>query len=364
MAITLLRIADFRNLSAVILAPCEQGLNIIYGNNGSGKTSLLEAIHYLGVGRSFRSGTSNQLIRHQTTKFVLFANLMNAIDRQIPMGIERELGGVMRLRVAEKESISMAELASFLPTRVINAHSHYLFEGGPLFRRKFLDWGLFYQFDNFLPCWRYFERALKQRNRVLRERRSKQELDSWTTEVVKYGLELTYLRRKYIQLLFPFIVETAQMLLPAIDLQINYHPGWDENEEYAAILADHQQEEYRAGYTSFGPHRADLDIHIEAISVKHFLSRGQQKLLVCAMIVAQGMLLANHTNKRAIYLVDDLPSELDLQGRQKLISLLAKQKTQTFITAIEKETISDWINEPEVLMKVFHVEHGGVRETI
>src|SRR5690349_9007330 len=116
MAITSLRITDFRNLSAVLLEPC-YGLNIIHGNNGSGKTSLLEAIHYLGLGRSFRSGTSNQLIRHQTNKFAIFVQLMNESQHLIPVGIEREFDGSVRLRVAEKDVTSMTELVTFLPTR-------------------------------------------------------------------------------------------------------------------------------------------------------------------------------------------------------------------------------------------------------
>jgi DNA replication and repair protein RecF len=238
---------------------------------------------------------------------------------------------------------------------------HNLFEAWPIFRRKFLDWGLFYQFDNFLQCWRHFERALKQRNALLRDRRPKRELDSWTEELIKYGLEMTQFRQKYVQLLVPYIAEAVQALLDIPDIQIHYHPGWDEDEDYAAILADYYQEEYRFGHTQFGPHRADLDINIDGIAVKHFLSRGQQKLLVCAMILAQGMLLAKQSNKGVIYLVDDLPAELDSLGRQKLISLLAKQKTQVFITAIEKETICDLIDQSDVPMKVFHVEHGCAR---
>ncbi len=104
-----------------------------------------------------------------------------------------------------------------------------------------------------------------------------------------------------------------------------------------------------------------LIYHIDGISVKHFLSRGQQKLLICAMILAQGMLLTRHVNKGLIYLVDDLPSELDFYSKQKLISLLSRQQTQIFITAIESQDICEFINDkPNISMKVFHVEHGNV----
>jgi DNA replication and repair protein RecF len=365
MAIKALRIVDFRNLATVELTPHPQGLNIICGNNGSGKTSLLEAIYYLGLGRSFRNSTSSRLIRHTTDKFSLYAQLVNDGQRHIPIGIERDLNGAMRLRMAEKDVSSITDLASFLPIRMINSQSHHLFESGPIFRRKYLDWGLFYQSETFLSCWRHFERVLKQRNAVLRDRRPKKELDVWTDELVKYGLELDTLRRDYIQALAPAISSMACELLAIANLEISYQSGWNKNRNYASVLADAHPEEYRSGHTQFGPHRADFDITIDAVSAKHFLSRGQQKLLICAMILAQGMLLARHANKGLIYLVDDLPSELDLQSRQKLISLLSRQQTQIFITAIDSSTICDFVSDqPDVPIKMFHVEQGSIVEMV
>lgn len=361
MPISSLRVTDFRNLAAVELMPCEMGLNVICGDNGSGKTSLLEAIHYIGLGRSFRTSTSARLIRHDADKFSLFSQLVNDNQRYLPVGVERDLRGSTRLRVAEKDLSSIVELAYLLPIRVINSQSHHLFESGPLFRRKYLDWGLFYHNESFLLCWRQFERVLKQRNALLRDKRSKKELEVWTEELVKYGLGLDKLRREYIQALTPLILECAQSLLDISEFTINYDPGWDENLHFADVLANSYQEEFRLGHTQFGPHRADLDIQTHSVSVKHFLSRGQQKLLICAMIIAQGTLLAKHANKRLIYLIDDLPSELDLLSRQKLISLLSRQQTQIFITVIENNMIGDLIGDkPDVPLKVFHVEHGRV----
>ncbi len=360
MPIQSLHISNFRNLAAVTLAPCDY-LNIISGNNGSGKTSLLEAIHYLSFGRSFRSSTSSRLIRYTTHKFSVFSQLVIDSERQVPVGLERDLSGTTRIRIAEKDASSILELASLLPLRIIHSQSHQLFESGPIFRRKYLDWGLFYAFDPFLPCWRQFERVLKQRNAVLRHQRPKKELDVWTNELVKYALELDQLRREYVQMLTPCIIECTHALLSLSDFTIHYHPGWNDALDYATILSHSYPEECRFGHTQFGPHRADLEVKSGGVPVKHFLSRGQQKLLICAMIIAQGMLLARVANKRLIYLVDDLPSELDEQSRQKLIALLAEQRTQVFITAIESKTIGGGNDKCDVPMKVFHVEQGSVK---
>lgn len=359
MTITSLNITNFRNLNLVNLVPQQCGLNIICGNNGSGKTSLLESIYYLGLGRSFRTSTAARLILQGANKFSLFSHIVNESQRLIPIGVERDLKGMTRLRVAEQDVSSITELASYLPIRLINSQSHNVFESGPVFRRKYLDWGLFYQTESFLPYWRQYERILKQRNTILRERRPKNELNPWTEELIKYGLTLNQQREEYVMSLLPFITEMTYELLGIKNLKLNYQPGWVG--DYASILANSYPDEMRLGCTQYGPHRADLDITIQGVPVKHFLSRGQQKLLICAMIFAQGQLLMRQANKRLIYLVDDLPAELDLLSKQKLIELLARQKTQIFITTIESKDICEFISDEfEVPIKVFHVEHGNI----
>ncbi len=366
MPITSLRITNFRNLAAVELAMHAKGLNIICGNNGSGKTSLLEAIYYLGAGKSFRAAVAKQLIRHQTDKFSIFSQLITETERLFPIGIEREKQGRLRIRMDNQELTGIMELASSLPIRLIHAQSHTLFESGPVFRRKYLDWGLFYLFnENFLGNWRHFGRSLRQRNSILRNKRSLNELKTWTAEVLKYGSILDQLRREYIEQLTPVMCEVTHLLLNSTNIKIDYQPGWDSNQDFATVLNGDEQEAYHLGYTPYGPHRADFDITMDAISVKHFLSRGQQKLLICAMMVAQGMILEKCANKSLIYLIDDLPSELDEHSRRKLISLLSRQNAQVFITSIDSKTISECMSHyPGVLTKVFHVEQGEIKEVI
>lgn len=356
MTIHSLRIAQFRNLSALELNPSPSGLNVICGNNGSGKTSILEAIHYLSLGRSFRSSQGNRLIMHEESKFSLFSQIVSESGRLLGAGIERQRNGATRMRLNEKDISSIAELAALLPIRLINSQTHHIFESGPIHRRQYVDWGLFYHTQHFMPCWQQYERTLKQRNAVLREGKSRRELDSWSNRLVEYGLELDRLRREYVQALAPIAQEIAQLLLPLPNLTFHYQPGWDDTQDFASALHANYLDELRAGYTLQGPHRADLDICADGLLVKHFLSRGQQKLLICAIIIAQGILLTAHANKGLIYLVDDLPAELDLNGRQRLISLLTQQKAQIFVTAIEHDAICSVIEVADAPVNVFHVE--------
>lgn len=360
MTISLLRINQFRNVMEAQLSPVRHGLNIICGNNGSGKTSLLEAIYYLGHGKSFRSSVSSRLINHQSEKFSLYTQIVTPLQRQVPIGVERD-ASTTKYRIDEADSPGLAEIASYLPIRMINSQSHQLLEGGPVFRRKFLDWGLFYQSSEFMNVWRHYERALKQRNAILRDRRSRQELAIWTNELASYGEALDRLRKDYLAQFIPHAQHFAAQLLSQSTLVIDYQSGWKDGETFEQVLHATIDDDFRAGFTQAGPHRADFDMLANGLNLKHVLSRGQQKLLICAMILAQGMMLVSQDNQGLIYLVDDLPSELDLLSRQKLVSLLAMQASQIFITSIEKDDICDLVSDKSnVPMRVFHVEHGKI----
>lgn len=356
MPIRLLQIQNFRNLNGIEMQPCA-GINVIAGENGSGKTSILEAIHYLGSARSFRTTASATLLKHNTEKFNIFAEV-TSFDQVFRTGHERCTTGETRIRLSDKDLNSITALVRLIPLRVINANTHQLLESGPSFRRKYLDWGVFYQDESFLPTWRFFERSLKQRNLLLKERRLKEEIHAWTQELVKHGEKLHQLRRSYVDVLRPDLLEMSASLLQLAGLEVSYCSGWKNDCTYASVLEDHFWEDHRAGMTVQGPHRADLELMLDNVLMKHFLSRGQQKLLICAMILAQGMTFSKTANKQLTYLIDDLPAELDAESRQRLITLLAEQSSQIFITAIESVMITELTSTLGLPVKVFHVKHG------
>ncbi len=357
MALIRLDISDFRNLGLVKLEPLPSGFNLICGNNGSGKTSLLEAIYYLSLGRSFRSSVTSRIIRNTADKFSIFAQALQD-NASVSLGLERQQNGELKIRMAGKDVNSIAELANLMPVQLINSNCHNLVDSGPIFRRKYLDWGVFYFNKDFLRVWRQFERVLKQRNAALRTTRSKQELHVWTRELVESAAQLDQLRQEYVQQLLPLIMSLTPKLFVVPDLELTYQLGWNNHTDYQSVLEASLDKDMQLGYTQFGPHRADLKITINHIPAKDILSRGQQKLLVCAMILAQGALLQSYTNKRPIYLIDDLPSELDTVSRSNLIALLSKQTAQVFVTAIERNTLDETLIEMPI--KLFHVEHGCV----
>lgn len=360
MGLVHLDVTHFRNLISAKCTPLLGGFNFIYGNNGSGKTSLLEAIYYLGFGRSFRSSISERIIHHSADKFSIFAHLAAKSADYLPIGLERHQTGGIKMRIDGRDIRSVAEFANLTPVQLIDSHCHSLLESGPAFRRKYLDWAIFHCVPDFLRVWRRYDRALQQRNAALRAQVSKREIDSWTKELIESGKEFNQFREEYAGYLALLLEKTVKELLNLSSYSVTYERGWDDSCDYAEVLASSFGKDNYLGYTQFGPHKADLKIKINQVPAKDILSRGQQKLFVCAMIIARGTLLEERANKRSIYLVDDLPSELDLLSRTRLIALLSRQDAQIFVTAVEREDEKCYLAQRP--MKMFHVEHGCVTE--
>ena len=359
MALLRLEITDFRNICLAKMDSIANGFNVFYGCNGSGKTSLLEAIYYLSRGRSFRSSNAVHIINNSAEKFSIFAQIQAESQKLVPAGIERQRDGNTKIRISGQDNNSSTQLLELTPSLLINSNCFNLLDAGPVFRRKYLDWGTFYLTNDFLPAWKMYERALKQRNAALREKRAKKELDIWSAELARCAVLLDTLRRDYIEQLLPFLRLILAELIEIPELRISYYPGWDETLSYQDVMAQTINKDVYAGFTQLGPHRADLRISIKQTPAKDILSRGQQKLFICAMMVAQGAILYERVNRKPIYLIDDLPAELDSKSRSHLMELLAKQNAQVFVTAVEREAL---IRSCQIPMKMFHVEHGSVRE--
>lgn len=361
MAFKRLDVSRFRNLSAVKLKLLPQGINFFYGKNGSGKTSLIEAIHYCIYGRSFRCSNANHLIQHAAEHLSLFGKIHPLDQSVIPVGLERRRNGRIHLRVAGEDSASFASLARLAPTLLIHSGTHQLLESGPTFRRKYLDWGGFYLSAEYVQHWKQYARALRQRNLLLRKRVFSKELPSWTAELIKYGNQLDQTRRTFVEQLLPHLSSVVNRLLPLPALEMAYFPGWQNEISFAEAIEDSLANDMAAGSTQIGPHRADFNIKMNQIPIKDILSRGQQKLFICAMLLAQGMLIKQHLEVDPIYLVDDLTAELDPVSQSLLMALFLEQKSQFFLTAIDAKAVMTQFKQ-ENPVKMFHVEHGEITE--
>jgi DNA replication and repair protein RecF len=348
-----------RNLKNVTLQPAG-GLNLIYGSNASGKTSILEAIYLLSHGRSFRTANIRSVIQHQTEFLQVFGKIKHNHSKTfIQLGLERGPAHT-NIRINQDTVTTTSQLAAYLPVQIINPEAHRLLELGPSQRRKFLDWGLFHVEPRFHPTWQSYNRLLKQRNAALRQQLNKNNIIAWDPQLVETADFLTQLRRKYVAELLPYIQTYTSRLLD-VTLDILYRPGWNQDQDFKTALDQDFEQDRMHGHTRKGPHRADLRLSEQGIAVQDKFSRGQQKLLVCALRLAQIRYLKDQLEQSSVVLVDDLAAELDSYHREQLLALLAESGAQVFITTTETDLITpgSWSSQ-----KVFHVEHGQIVEVV
>ncbi|MCC4264442.1 DNA replication/repair protein RecF [Oceanimonas baumannii] len=360
MALLNLQLKDFRNIRHGRLVPAS-GINVLVGANGSGKTSLLEAIHYLGVGRSFRTHLTGRVIQQGEQAFTLFARIQGNTEEGLPVGLSKTRGGNTRLKVAGRVAERLADLAHILPIQLIHPEGYNLLTGGPKLRRAYLDWGLFYSHPEFFTAWGRFRRLLQQRNALLRQQRPYRELGYWEPQLVAAGETLSAFRQDYAEAIAPVIAAIAADFLPEYEFSFDFFRGWDRQSELATVLEQGFERDVKLGYTQSGPHKAEIRIKAQGMPVQDLLSRGQLKLLVCAMRLAQGLYLKQQSGKDCIFLIDDFASELDQHKRKLLAGRLNELQAQVFISAIDTNQLGDMITRDN--SKLFHVKQGEITET-
>lgn len=353
MAIQNLEIKNLRNLADVVIQP-KPGLNFIFGPNGSGKTSFLESIHCLGRGKSFRTHKTNLLINEHSSSFTVVGKIQQK-GHSFVIGMERTVGN-SQIRLGGQNVNKASELTDILPLVVLDPGLHRLVEDSPDQRRRFLDWGVFHVEHSFNGVWNNYRRCLAQRNAALRSGWTQQAISHWDQELALAGDRLDQARRDYLSKLLVFIQDFLLEFPSIAQVDIAYQQGWRDGTDYLSYLAAQYQSDKDRGFTQFGPHRADLRIRIDGVDARDYLSRGQQKVLVASLILAQCRQISSH-NVSAVVLVDDLPAELDVATRATFITLLESTQAQVFLTGTDPALFSVDHNAHGV----FHVEHGQVK---
>ncbi len=350
MSIRQLRIGNLRIIEEMELEP-KDGVNLIWGENGSGKTSILEAVYILGRGRSFRKADNDQLTRNGQEHLTLFARTEDG-NRNHNVGLTKTQGST-QAKIDGVRISRMSDLARSIPLTVITPNSHEILERGPQYRRRFLDWGVFHVEPEFRNIFERYSRCLKQRNAALRMRGRFDH--SWDRELVEVGQNINNLRERYIRSFSEKMKHLAQHLLGLERLEVEWHRGWSDKGDFEQILKDSVQGDVQAGYTRYGPHRADLTIKLGGQKVEKIASRGQQKMLVATMHLVQSELAREMSGIETVILIDDLTSELDSTNRNILLNQLQKSGSQALITGVEDISMGH-----HSFSGVFHVEQGSI----
>ncbi|CAK7070211.1 DNA replication/repair protein RecF [Morganella morganii] len=358
MILSRLLIRDFRNIENADL-PLATGFNFLVGPNGSGKTSVLEAIYTLGHGRAFRSVQAGRVIRHDNEEFILHGKLgQEQTDRATSVGLSKNRQGDSKVRIDGTDGHKIAELAKLLPMQLITPEGFTLLNGGPKFRRAYIDWGCFHNEPQFFALWSDLKRLVRQRNAALRQVSNYGQIRHWDQQLIPVAEQVSQWRENYVTAIAQDIEQTCQQFLPEFSLSVSFQRGWDKETDYSELLQRQFERDRALTYTASGPHKADLRIRADGVPVEDLLSRGQLKLLMCALRLAQGEYFTRQSGQQCLYLLDDFASELDAGRRLLLAHRLKATQAQVFVSAITPEQVSDMADENS---RLFVVEKGKIQ---
>lgn len=394
-----LQISHLRNLTQINLAPAT--CNVIIGANGSGKTSLLEAVFLLSRGKSFRHHQPKRYIQHHQSATTVYAKLHD----NTTLAIQKQADATTVLRLNQATVYNQSILTEQLPTLLIDPSTMDMLEQGSASRRQLLDWLVFHMKQGFHPQWVAYQRLLKQRNSLLKQRSHLShvqlaELKSWDKGIASHAALIHHYREAIFEAWQPYFSKSVAQLLPAYagQLSLSYSAGYDTGIALDDQLNERLEQDLQLGYTRIGNHRADVHVHwrssnasqpisndvkdsdnnsksasninVDAKSAMlkeqaaNVLSRGEKKLLITALRLSQLPLLlssANNSEPRTtpIVLLDDITAELDDSAIDILLSTLAKLPCQVFMSSLT-DTILPKINEYWSDPKVFHMKQGNV----
>jgi DNA replication and repair protein RecF len=353
-----LQIQGLRSLDEVRIE-LDTRLNLLVGPNGAGKSSVLEAIYLLSHGRSFRPGARDALIQRGCNRLSVYAEVSVGDDPRVHrLGLGRE-GSRWQAHIDGESHRTLGELVAHCAVICFEPGSHALIAGPAEERRRYLDWGVFHVEHAFLQHWRHFQRALRQRNALLRQGGTSPDpgqLEPWEAEMARTGEAIEAARSTYMQALRPHIERHMQALLPELGgVRLDYRRGWSEETDLAQVLVERRERDAWRGHTAAGPHRADWSVVYEHAPQREHLSRGQEKLCALGCLLAQGSLYAQHLGQWPVVCLDDLASELDPAHQRSVVQALEAAGAQVVITGTEN--VAALAAADPV---VFHVEHGRI----
>jgi DNA replication and repair protein RecF len=347
MALAELRVENLRCVESATLEFSPE-LNLIVGANGAGKTSLLEAVFLLGRGRSFRTRSSEKLIRHGRHGLTVFGRTDELPPNAAGVEVTRE---GTRARINGKDAESLLALTTVLPVQSIDPEIHKLIDQGPERRRRWLDWLVFHVEPGFANSWARYQRALKQRNAALR---TGADAAAWNPALIEHGAAMTNARRSVIDRLGPYL-DALFLRFAGLDVSVAFQAGWAQEMALDEALKAAEGRDRERGASTVGPHRADVVLRQRGRSARETLSRGQQKLTAVAMIVAQMQLLKDVSQRSTVLLLDDPAAELDAKNLGLLFAELASLNCQMIATSLSPE-----ITLFQAPKATFHVEQGHV----
>ena len=351
-----LQIKQVRNLQSTQISPGPR-LNFFTGKNASGKTSILESTFLLARGKSFRTPRIQEVIQHGEKTLLVFARLMHEQGGRINTGLEKGYGET-KIRYNGNKIKGISEQSIGVPLVLITQDSQMLVTTGPKERRHWLDWGMFHVEQDYLDVWKTYMKTLRQRNMLLKKGINKRDLyRAWEQAMIESGLYLARTRQQFLAELTAELQRQIIDIFPG-EIRVKLSSNWPQETQEASAFDETWEADIRNGYTRNGAHNVDVKIQIENKNIAGIFSRGQIKLFVCLLMLAQAKNQAERTGVKPVILIDDYMAELDMTASEYLLTKLAESQFQVLLTNTEQQKV---IKNKEIY-KSFHVEHGRVSE--
>ena len=357
MIIKRIELQDFRNIKSAEISPCD-GINVIYGQNAQGKTNLLEAIWCFTGAKSFRGSKDTELVNLNSEKSKI---RLEFFDEQREQECVIEIDKLRKATLNGVEYRSAAEIAGKINAVVFSPLDINIVKDGPQHRRKFLDLSIGQLYPKYIELLRRYNRALDQRNRILKDIKYNPMLEEFLTdfenELCELGFEIVKYRRRHIESLKQYISDIFDGISDGKEeISIEYDTTVGETkQEMSDLLKNSRSQDMYSLSTSIGPHRDDLKIEINGLSARTFGSQGQKRSAAISLKLAESAVMREITGKSPIALLDDVMSELDLSRQNYILNHI--KDWQVFITCCDPNNVKGLENG-----KVFLVENGTVSQ--
>jgi len=359
-------LVNFKNYDQLELE-FSQKINCFVGDNGTGKTNLLDAIYYMGMTKSYFNPVDSQNIRHGQDFFLIQGDYQrDGLEEKIHCGVQKNKR--KQFRRNKKDYTRLSEHIGLLPVVMISPSDSSLITAGSGERRKFIN-GVVAQYDaEYLECLVRYNRALTQRNVLLKTfaksgKHQPDLLEVWDRQLLQNGPYIYQKRKEFIVDLIPIFQDYYERVsLGREKIGLEYHSQLHEN-SLEKLLSDHADKDRILHHTTAGTHRDDLQMSLEGYPIKRIGSQGQQKTFLVALKLAKFEFIRKVNGFHPLLLLDDVFDKFDTSRVEQIIKLVADQNFgQIFITDTNRERIGKILNELTIEYRLFQVEEGKVSE--
>ena len=372
MQITSLQLQNFRNHedTTVEWAP---HMNVITGQNGSGKTNLIDAIHYLCMSRSFVSSSDRYVVNHDSSFFMIKGHFEGNIRSSFDVGCSYSRGEGKKIFVNESPLDRLSDLIGMVPVVVLSPGDRKLTREGPSERRSFIDSFISQISPAYLQDLLDFRKARKQRNKLLQEFRGSRDvlvayLEPWNVQLVEYGARIVAKRTEVLNKFQDYLADEYEVISgmrhePHLKYQTFCEPSEDEEvirERYEAVLEEELDHEIERELTLIGPHRDEIVFYLDDFELRNFGSQGQHRLFALALKLAQLLYFSEELDDLPIFLLDDVFGDLDAQRTDVLLNALVDHAGQTFVTAANPIPFDEYLSFEGEKNQKFNVASGQV----